>query len=771
MTTGYEGRPVAGQEGRMTAEPVGMVSRFSTRLGSWAIRVGFGRKLAIGLACAALASGLATAAALTGSSGFGPDPRTIKILLILDLVLFLLLGAIVARRLVQIWMERRRGSAGSRLHTRFVLLFSLVAVTPAIIVSVFSVVFFDFGIQGWFSERVRNALKESLAVAEAYMDEHQQLIRGDILAMARDLNRAAPLLVENPQRFQRLVNTQARIRSLNQATVFDSSGRVLARWDLSIGLTSNTVPGWAIERARQGETVLLTSESDDQLRAMVKLDRLVDGYLYVTRFVDPRVLLHIERNKRAVASYEQAEDQRWSFEITFSMIFLIGMLLLLMAAIWVGLTFATRLVQPVSDLVSAAEQVRAGDLTARVTEGSEGDEIALLSRAFNRMAEQLGTQRDRLIDANRQLDERRNFIETVLSGVTSGVIGLDENGRLKVSNRTASELLADDLDERLGETLETVIPEISELLARVRKTPGRLLEAQVETRRASQPRTLLVRIARDDDDDRIHGFVVTFDDITELLSAQRKAAWSDVARRIAHEIKNPLTPIQLAAERLRRKYADEISSDRETFTACTDTIIRQVADIGQLVDEFSAFARMPAPTMKAENLRKICRQAMFLHSNAHRHIEFVSEFPEQRVEIGCDSRQVGQALTNLLQNAVDSIDGRRETDDGNLPRGRIVVAIKTDEQHVNIEVSDNGRGFPRDERNRLTEPYVTTREKGTGLGLAIVKKIMEDHGGEVVFEDLVQGGALVRLSFAAEVTDGGEAEPEKATVGAAADGV
>ncbi len=764
-----------GQETHATGEDAGIASGLWLRLSAWAARVGLPRKLAFGLAAAALASGLATAAALTGSSPFGPDARTILVLLNLDLVLFLALGTIVARRLVRVWLERRRGSAGSQLHTRFVLLFSLVAVTPAIIVSIFSAVFFNFGMQAWFSDRVRSALTASLAVAEAYLEEHQQVIRGDILAMARDLNRATPLFANNPQRLERMVATQAALRSLNEATVFDSNGRVMARWTLGIVLIDDPFPGWAIERAREGETVLLTSKSDDQLRAMIKLDRFIDGFLYVSRFIEPKVLNHIARTKREVAQYEELEGQRSSIEITFAMMFVLVALLLLMAAIWVGLTFATRLAQPLSDLMGAAERVRAGDLSARVDEGPQNDEIGLLSRAFNRMTEQLGTQRSGLIDANRQLDERRHFIETVLSGVTSGVIGLDEDGRLNVVNRTSSELLGDDLDERLGEDLAMVVPEMAELFSRATVHPGKLLEAQVNIERGRGPRTLLVRVACEMAEDTVWGFVVTFDDITELLSAQRKAAWSDVARRIAHEIKNPLTPIQLAADRLRRKYLDEVQSDPETFAACTDTIIRQVSNIGRLVDEFSAFARMPAPKMKRENLGRICRQAMFMHGNAHGHIEFVSEIPEQAVEIRCDNRQVGQALTNLLQNAVESINARIAEEGGEAGSGRIVVALKPNRQHVDIEVTDDGKGLPPNDRHRLTEPYVTSREKGTGLGLAIVKRIMEDHGGELTLHDVADGGAVVRLTFAVDGLYGVDEEsgsPDRnSIVEAAADGV
>jgi two-component system nitrogen regulation sensor histidine kinase NtrY len=715
---------------------------------------------------AAIAAGLTTYAALTGSAPFESGPGTILILLNVDLVLLLLLAAVVARRLVRVWIDRRRGSAGSRLHTRFVLLFSVVAVTPAIIVSVFSAVFFSLGIQAWFSERVRTALQESAAVAEAYLKEHRQVITGEVLAMARDVNRLAPVLVNNPRRFQRVLTTQARLRSLSEAKVFDSSGRLVASWSLGFVLTEEPVPIWALDRARLGETVVLTGAADDKLRAIVKLDRFVDTFLYVARYVDPKVLSHIENTKRAVAQYENLEGRRSSFEITFAMMFLLVALLLLLAAIWIGLNFARRLAQPISDLVGAAERVRGGDLDAHVTEWPESDEIGTLSRTFNRMTEQLRNQRSGLLDANRQLDERRNFIETVLSGVSSGVIGLDAERRINVANRAASELLSLDMKTKFGENLSEVIPEMTELLDQAVARPHRVTEGQVTILRSSGPRTLLVRLGAEGDGGKAGGIVVTFDDVTELLSAQRKAAWSDVARRIAHEIKNPLTPIQLAAERLRRKFHKEIQTDPDGFSAYTDTIIRQVGDIGRLVDEFSTFARMPAPVMKQENLVEICRRAIFLQTGAHPSIEFVTGIDDGPVAIECDSLQIGQALTNLLQNAVDSIDGRAKPPDQELPAGRIEIAVGRDSEQgrVTIEVADNGRGLPEEARDRLTEPYVTTREKGTGLGLAIVKKIMEDHDGDLVLEDRPGGGALARLVFAAPA-QAAAVEPEPAADG------
>jgi len=735
----------------MATDSAEILTPFLDRFRRWVQRVALGRKFAIGLTVAALASSLATYAALTGWAPLRTDIKTMLILLNLDLVLFLILASIVARGLIRVWMERRRGAVGSRLHTRLVLLFSLVAVTPTIIISISSAIFFSLGLEAWFSERVRTALNESDAVAEAYLKEHQQTIRGDILAMARDISRAAPILANDPNRFRRTIATQGALRSLSEAAVFDSSGRALLRWNnFGFSLFDETVPAWAFEQAREGEPVMLEAEADDRIKALVKLDRFIDIFLYVSRFVEPGVLLHVERTHRAVKQYEEMEGKRSEIEITFAMMFVLVALLLLMAAIWIGLIFATRLVRPISDLVIAAEHVRSGDLTARLDEGGASDEIGTLNRAFNRMTEQLSAQRDGLVEANRQLDERRHFIETVLAGVSSGVIGLDAHGRVNVANRAAIGLLYAKADEVLGHRLDELIPECGELLLQATAKPDQAVDGQIVLRRKPTSQTLFVRLSPEGDTGDKQGYVATFEDITELLSAQRKAAWSDVARRIAHEIKNPLTPIQLAAERLRRKYLGEINSDPDTFAACTDTIIRQVGDIGRLVDEFSSFARMPAPVMKLENLIDICRASTVLFENAHREITFKSNLPVTPVDLACDRGQIGQALTNLMQNAVDAIEGRESLPAANDTPGEVTIEVAGEEGYTIVFVSDNGLGLPSSERDRLTEPYVTTREKGTGLGLAIVRKIMEDHGGTIRLDDSDSGGARVGLVFSNE---------------------
>jgi two-component system, NtrC family, nitrogen regulation sensor histidine kinase NtrY len=738
------------------------------RLRIWAGSVALRRNIAIALAMAGLASGIATYLALTETPPFGPDPSAVLSLLNLDLVLLLLLGAVVAWRLIEVWAERRRGLAGSRLQIRLVLLFSLIAVMPTIIVAVFSYLFFSFGVESWFSDKVRTAISESQAVAEAYLHEHQQAIRADVLAMANDLNRDAMKLALNPQHLEQVVSAQAALRGLTEAMIFDRAGHMLAQSSLSFALGFEPVPDGALRRADEGDVATLTNDSDDRVRALVRLNQFgSDVYLYVGRFIEPRVLNYIEENRSAAAQYKQLEGQRSGSQIKFALIFLMVALLFLVAAVAIGIHFATQLAEPISRLVTATEQIRGGDLGARVPEGEKDDELASLSRAFNRMTYQIESQQTELREANRQLDERRRFTETVLTGVSAGVIGLDRFGRINLPNRSASSLLGVEIEQSIGQDLAEVAPEMAGLLDEAARRPDRLAQSQVQLARGTSMRTLLVRIAAEHYGHEISGFVVTFDDITELLSAQRKAAWADIARRIAHEIKNPLTPIQLAAERLRRRYLKEIKSDAETFTVCTDTIIRHVGDIGRMIDEFSSFARMPAPVLQPENLVEIVRQTVFLQRTAHPEIVFAAILSSRPVTVRCDARLVSQALINIVKNAIEAVE-IRIAEQGADPPGHIRVSVSNTEGQAAVIVEDNGNGLPLQGRERLTEPYVTTRAKGTGLGLAIVKKIMEDHQGELVLEDGETGGTRVRLIFAATETripDTAEPPKELSTAG------
>ncbi len=698
-------------------------------------RSGWERKIALFLGLAAIASGFATYGALKSMPPFGNDPQTIMWLLNADLIILLLLVSLISWRVVALWSGHKKGTAGARLHVRLVLIFSFLAATPAIIMTVFSAYFFHFGIQTWFSERVSTAVQESQAVAEAYLAEHQQVIRADVLAMATDLDRQSSLLMSNETAFNRLMRTQSVLRNFSESIVFDESGRVLAESGLTFTLEADLIPDYALERAQDGDVVLITAGSDDRIRALVKLTNFINTYLYVGRMVDPVVLSHLHDTRKAADEYEQLQVRYSGLQFKAMMIFTVVALVLLLTAMWFGLVFARQIVTPIGSLIAASDRVRGGDLTARVNESEGIDEFEYLIRSFNRMTSQIQNQRNELVSANRQLDHRRRFTETILAGVSSGVVGVDEKGDITLVNNMVSKILQIDGKELSGKNITAVLPETGPLLEEAHSRSGRITQSEVPfyTEEGAR-RTLLVRIAIELIGEEDKGAVLTFDDITELQSAQRKAAWADVARRIAHEIKNPLTPIQLSAERLKRKYAGHIPEEQDTFVRLTDTIIRHVEDIGRMVNEFSSFARMPEPVMQEENILAHIRDLMLLQQHAHSRIHFSIEGPlksERELTITCDIQQFRQAITNLLQNAIDSVESRIANGE-NKQSGRITVFINRIDSDIAVTVTDNGLGLPKtDELSRLTEPYVTMKEKGTGLGLAIVKKIMEDHKGKL----------------------------------------
>jgi two-component system nitrogen regulation sensor histidine kinase NtrY len=722
--------------------------RLALRFAVWARRVRLIDRLSLIVAAGALVSGVATYAALTGWGFDAPSSTLIIVLLNLDIFLLLVLTILIGRRLLRLWAARKSGAAGSRLYVRLALLFGVMAVVPAVVMAVFSALFFTLGVQSWLGERVSTAINESAAVARAYLAEHQQVIRGDALTVANDINRQWPQLSLSPTLLNNYLSTQAAFRGLTEAVIFTSDWKVIAKTGYTFALQSGEqIPFEAIAQADLGGVAVVTGQTSDRVRALVKLEAFPAAYLYVGRFIDAKVLGHVSRTSAAVDEYAALEVRRADIEVSFTVLFSVVALLLVVVAIWFGLTLATRMVRPIADLINASERVGQGDLTARVKEIAANDEVATLGRAFNRMTRRLADQQSDLRRANTQLDERRRFTETVLGGVSAGVIGLDPLGCVTLPNKSAAVLLGADLIATIGRPIAELVPEFTSFIDEIRASRQKSVQREVQIARSGRTQTFLVRLSAEQDGERVQGYVFTFDDITELQSAQRKAAWADVARRIAHEIKNPLTPIQLSAERLRRKYLDRLNDDDGAlFAQCTDTIIRHVGDIGHMVDEFSAFARMPSPVMAVVDLRKVVHDAVSLQRNAYPKIALDFVMPPEPINTACDSRLIGQALTNVLKNAVEAIDGRA-TQSPEF-RGQIAVELTRADGACRIRIIDNGVGLPQSERHRLTEPYVTTRVKGTGLGLAIVKKIVEDHGGALSLDDAAGGGAVVTLTLA-----------------------
>jgi two-component system nitrogen regulation sensor histidine kinase NtrY len=679
-----------------------------------------------------------------GDDPLGPDPQTALKLILINLVLLLAVVAMVARRAYRLLTEMKSGSVGSRLQTRIVAMFSLVAIVPAIIVSVFSAVFFNFGIQSWFNDKVSNGLESSVAVAEAYLKEHQEIIRTDITAMSRDLERELYLADINPKRFQQIVSTQALLRSLTEAIVFQRN-RIIAKSDFSFSIAFERLSPDELERAQNGEVVISTSDSEDKVRALIQLDPVTDTFLLVGRLVDPKVIGFMENAQGSVNEYRRLQTQISDLQIKFSIVFVLVSLLLLLLAIWAGMQFASRLMLPIVRLIGAAERVRVGDFTARVHEGPTNDELATLGRAFNRMTSQLEMQRTELVRANELIDSRRRFTEAVLAGVSAGVVALDSFHGISLFNRSAAALLTLPEDAALRNLpIEDVVPELGELLAEVEARPEKMAQRQISFVQKDRTLFLNVRVTAERLDGQIEGYIATFDDITELMAAQRTAAWADVARRVAHEIKNPLTPIQLASERIKRKYTKLVGSEEgENLGRYVDTILRHVGDIRHMVEEFVSFARMPTPKIREENLTEIVRKSLFSEQNSNPEIAYTANLKEE-IHLACDGVQMGQVLTNLLQNAAQSLlpEGEEFT---LLPEGgrHIWLDLHREADECLLTIQDNGPGFPPDKLHRVLEPYYTTRSKGTGLGLAIVKKIVEDHGGNLMLANREEGGARI----------------------------
>jgi len=717
----------------------------------WTRAVSIPSRLALGVGFLAILSCSATYAILSGLTRYTPTRAGLVLLLLINLSLSLILGALIAWRLVRLWAEKKSGRAGARLHVRLVTWFSIIAVVPAILVAVFASVTLNLGMDAMFSARVQNALGSAVNVSQAYVNDHATSIESDAIAIADTMQRDPSLFDVNHK--VRAVPFIARLsqltkdRGLRASYILDSTG---------VALISTQPPGAndpkpvsAADLAEAEHKVLIdATASDGKVTALIKMQSLNDAYLEVLRMVDPRVLGYYRENRAAVTEYNRLNENRTQVQLVFAALYAVVSLVVLLAAIWSGLWAANRLVKPISGLIGAAERVSEGDLTAQVKVDRDDDEIGVLGLAFNRMTGQLGAQRNDLIAANRQIDERRRFTETVLSGVSAGVIGVANDGTITIVNRAAARLLNAAPEEMEGRHYSECVPELAGLIRKAISEPVARAGGEVIIKRAGRPRSLSVQVSSERG---AHGFVATFDDITDLVSAQRTAAWADVARRIAHEIKNPLTPIQLSAERLKRKYMDEIFTDPEIFRQCIDTIVRQVGDIGRMVDEFSSFARMPAPVMRRENAQEILQQAVFLQQVGHPDIVFETDAPRDVVHFEGDGRLIAQALTNVLKNAGEGIAARMARGDDT--PGVIHVALQTPNgsdggTKLAFRITDNGVGLPPEHRHRLTEPYVTTRAKGTGLGLAIVRKIMEDHGGEITLGDAGNGeGAEVTLTF------------------------
>ena len=730
-----------------SADPQSRVQLARRRLSRLSGRVSLYPPVEFGVGILAMIAGLMGYLAVTGqvrADAFGPIGRTA--LLVALLLPFMALFILVARRVAVIWLQRRRGLMGARLHVRLLGLFAVLSAVPTLLVVIFASLLFQSGTQFWFSDNAQTVLRNAEEVAQAYVEENRQRIVGDIFSMGGDIFGYAQDLGTDSPIFAEGVDWQLAARNLSEAVIFapaaEMSGyRVVAAAEAEGALGEEAVLTQrlnqaALAQAAAGETAILTGRAD-RVEAIVRLDPSSDLFLYASRTVDPDAVEAADQAAGARSEYSRllrnSRDLQWRFNALLGAVALLVLAAAILSAIWL----ANRLTSPIGRLAEAAERVGEGDLSARVGVRETPDELGLLARSFNRMAGQLEAQTGDLKAANADAENHSRFIEAVLEGVSAGVIAVNRDGSIDLVSAAAAELLGRDADALVGRDAGTLMPEFQDLLTSAWNSGEAAGEVQLA--RGDETLTLLVRV------DTVPGsagqLVLTFDDITQQLADQRRAAWADVARRIAHEIKNPLTPIQLSAERLQRRFGDRIEDETGIFSSLTSTIVRQVGDLRRIVDEFSSFARMPKPVFREESVREIARQALFLQEVGNPEVRYRMDARDELPPLLCDRRQFSQALTNLMKNAAEALA------ESGTPDGEVVLSIGCEGDDLLVDVCDNGPGMPADLKARVTEPYVTTRARGTGLGLAIVQKIVEDHGGSLQLFDRPGGGTCVRMTF------------------------
>lgn len=708
------------------------------------------------LVLASVVCGLATFAIRTGMTPVSPTPQNTFFLLVLNGVLLSVMAIAVLGQLALLFLEQRRGTPGAALHLRLALLFSIIAVIPAIIVALFASFTLSRGLDAWFSQRTQAIVDSAAFVAEAYERNLNELVRNDVLQISGDLSQQSQLLEGDRPAFELRLARNAQLRRLPAAFVFNPDQKVDGQQQFAARFLAKDdyqfFPPSAerLKEAGAGELVVIPpGAGGNVVRGLIKLPNFDNTYLMVYRVLTKSAIGLLDRTREAKQEYDQLKEGRLGQQVAFGMVYALVCMVLLLAATWVGLWFSDKLVAPVVRLLDAARRVSGGDLNAKVAVAGGPEDLQTLSRTFNTMTDHLKQQRDDLLAASEAIDGRRRFTEAMLAGVSAGVVGIDPAGKVSLVNRSALTLLGRGEEDLIGQPAEIALAAFLPVFEQALTRPSGFAEGQVDIERMGESRSLFARVTTESSEDTAHGHVLTFDDITDLVSAQRTSAWADIARRIAHEIKNPLTPIQLSAERLKRKYGAQIQSDRQVFDQCTDTIIRQVGDIGRMVDEFSSFARMPKAVPEPQELAATVREATVLQRVSSSDIDIELDVTDGEFIFPFDRRLITQAITNLVKNARESIETRLQQQPE--PRGHISVVAGSDNGHPFIRVIDNGIGLPRENRHRLAEPYMTTREKGTGLGLAIVKRIMEEHGGRLILEDAPAAdgamGASVTLQF------------------------
>ncbi len=664
----------------------------------------------------------------------------IVIALIVAVLVMVVMLFLVGFRLIRLWRVRKSRKAGAQLHLRLALLFGGIAAIPSILVALFAVSILDQSLRGWFADRISTAITESVDIANAYYDEHARSVSAQLLIMANDINREGPRLLSNPQQLNEYVTNQTALRNLSESVIIDGTGQVLATSQFAFSITFTTIDEATIEKARNGDVVQLNSLDGNKIQALIKLNSFVDAYLLVGRYIDENVLAAVDRTRLAAADYQSLSIRQFDLQLSFAVMFSVVAILMVLSSLWLGLNLAHSIAGPLVRVVAVADEVRRGNWQIRVDEQDDVDEISRLGISFNNMLDELSSSREQLVRANHQLDARREFTEAVLGGVSSGVIGLDKDTCITLPNDAACEILKQKSDALYGRKLAEIIPELASLMADINslRQRNRSVKSQIEINIASKRVVILVQIARETVEGRLIGYVLTFDDVTDLMAAQRKAAWADVARRIAHEIKNPLTPITLATDRLIKKHLPDDAAEQSRFKEYVSIISRQVEDIGRMVDEFSRFARMPSPIFVPVNMVKLVQEHQPLFSSDNTQIPKISvKSDADDYWVDADAGLLRQALTNILKNASESMQ------EAGQPNPEITIKLWQEADMIMLALQDNGPGFSGNQLEHFLEPYVTSREKGTGLGLAIVNKIILEHKGSIELNNHQHGGEVL----------------------------
>jgi len=699
------------------------------------------KKISIYLAIAALIFSIATYYAVGNTSFIKEHPYSIALLSTVDFILLVVLVILTSRKILSLWIKKREESkGGSRLRKRILVMFCLLSSVPAILIAVFSTIFFQFVIDSWFDKRVSMALDESVVVAESYLKEHVDAIkiRAKAMALEVDNNVVRYHLIDNKELFTKILSSLVDLNALSEAVVFQNNSPVVrSRFGASLSL--EIFPSEYYQHASSGGVVVI-KDTPNKIRAMTSLHSMPNSFIVVGKFIDDKVVDHVKKSQGAATKYNNLKTTILETQMRFTFLFFMVAMLLLLASIYVGISFAGNIVNPIAKLVNATRKVQEGDFSAQVKEGPEDDEIGNLSRAFNVMTKRISEQQDKLLSAYNEINDKRKFSEAVLSGVSTGIVVLDPDFKISLVNSAAAKLLQVTKRDAKNKLLDVILPESYEFIQQLSKGKNKSISTEISVRKGYKVLALLMKVVKEKSKGRGTGYIITLDDMTELAHAQRYAAWSDVARRIAHEVKNPLTPIHLGAERLNKKYKDEVS-DPETFGKYTATIIKHVSDISRGIEEFSRFARMPKAELEQNDMSRLITEIVFSRQCASNNIEFKTSV-EKSVKVYCDQTQVNQFLTNILKNAEESIEakGRKAK-----KIGTISVGLKKEKDSAVIVIKDNGMGFDEETLEKIAEPYFTTRDKGTGLGLAIVKKIVDDHNGKLMMRSGEDGQAVVTI--------------------------